>query len=162
MNYNQPNYIFLDIDGVLNNHKPLENNTCGINKENIAALNLIMDECDPFIILSSAWRSLIAREDLSLRGFEIMLQTHGLKCFNKLVSHTRFQMFQDNREEEILEYIIDNRIHNYVILDDLPLDFTNLNIPAYRFIKTDPHLGLTIEDAQKAISTLKEPPNEAI
>lgn len=70
--------LFLDIDGVLNNHEKLESGYCGISQPQAHHLNLILDTFpDLKLVISSAWRYMTFRGDMTLRGFEMLLQICG-------------------------------------------------------------------------------------
>jgi hypothetical protein len=70
--------LFLDIDGVLNNHAVLKAaGCCGIDRGCVAQLNRIIRAAEPSIVLSSAWRYILHGKDMTLRGFEYLLRTHG-------------------------------------------------------------------------------------
>lgn len=118
-------YIFLDVDGVLNNesytkerflrhHKPM--NTFGVpfDPKCLNNLMILVEELEingyqVKIILSSSWR-------ISDIGFAIVnarLQEYGLHLTDK----TPYVNF--NRGEEIKEYLLDNPEYiDYIIIDD--------------------------------------------
>src|SRR4051812_43157756 len=71
-------YLFLDIDGVLNNHVKMDNGYCGIDARRMRLLGQLVDRVPRVkIYLVSAWRYMILSGDMTLAGFKNMLLTHG-------------------------------------------------------------------------------------
>jgi hypothetical protein len=138
--------IFLDIDGVLNGHVPTENGYNTVEKSNAAALNYILDNTDSNVVISSAWRYLIHSGSMTLRGFENLLISHGIKCSNRVIGLTRRDKDQcecslKDRVDAILEWVTDNNVKKYMIIDDLHLPILE------NFYRTNGNIGLTMEDA---------------
>lgn len=144
--------LFLDIDGVLNDHHPMSNHYCSIKPECVYYFNKILSHhMDLKIVISSAWRYLIVKESMTLKGFEQMMLTHGLECHNRFIGYTEADTEQvQRREDQILNYIASHNIKNYVVLDDLLLELEE------RFIRTDGNVGLTEIKAMQVINLLKE------
>lgn len=75
--------LFLDIDGVLNDHKPLPNGYCGLKYESVMELCRILDECpDVKIVVSSAWRYMMIGKGygtppMTRKGFEYLFCVFG-------------------------------------------------------------------------------------
>lgn len=70
--------LFLDVDGVLNGHnwhEGAQSNT--IRRTCIEALNLILKQARPKIVISSAWRYMLLCGAMRPHGFEYLLRTHG-------------------------------------------------------------------------------------
>lgn len=158
--------IFLDIDGVLNDHSRLNNGFSTINQENVSKLNYIFSRIPNLqLVISSAWRYIILNNHMSLIGFEIMLLTYGINCHNRVVGHTRkdlsdgdyssdgesYQRGLQERVNQINDFIEYHKLTNYIILDDLTLPFISNRD---RFIQTNPATGMTLEDADNAIKLL--------
>lgn len=142
--------IFLDIDGVLNDHVAHQNNYCGTKKECVDNFNLILKYVPEVkIVISSAWRYMIIQGSMTLKGFEQLLLTHGVNCYNKLIGITQSDEFITERSEQIADWIIKNNVEKYVVLDDLPL-----NIP--KFVQTNGNIGLTVKLAEKVIGILND------
>src|ERR1700728_3493853 len=81
--------IFLDIDGVLNNHQFDTEIMCGqIHKDKVILLNSILRRTDARIVLSSAWRYLVYRNEMNLMGLEWLLRSHGV-LKDRLIGITR-------------------------------------------------------------------------
>jgi hypothetical protein len=78
--------IFLDWDGVANDHSRHENGYCGAKPECVAQLNRILDAVpDAVIVVTSSWRYLVLSESMTLKGLESVFLTHGLKCYGRLL-----------------------------------------------------------------------------
>lgn len=109
--------IFLDIDGVLNLFGESYNtNSVAFDthfQETITRmefhlvkrLEYIINETDADIILISAW---------DLDSSKIVLKQNDFKRLDKLKS----KLYSPDRVEGILEYIKDNNITDYIVLDD--------------------------------------------
>lgn len=148
-------YLFLDIDGVLNNCQANENDSCGLTKTCVDLFNKFMgDNPDIKIILSSSWRYLILKDQMNNRGFENLLLTHGISynaINNRILSTTDFdsEKFPD-RESQISQWFNSNDmdINNppdnlrFAILDDM-----NLKLP--NFVRTKQFIGLQQKDIDK-------------
>jgi hypothetical protein len=146
--------LFLDIDGVLNNHERHENGYAGIRSDCVSHLNHILKEVpDLKIVISSAWRYMIP-EALSLKGFEYLLLVAGVNCEKKVIGYTARDENVNSRGKQIRFWVKDHMVKGdkYIILDDLPFDFLKLNL---NFILTDPKVGLTRKKAEAVIERLK-------
>ena len=170
--------LFLDIDGVLNDHAQMANGYCGTKPSCVAAFNRILGEFpDAWIVISSAWRYMILGGDMSLKGFEMLLQTHGVNCHGRVVGHTgpdpwphelpdfkvdpeswkkaglkwRASQIRDYVEKDsYLQWYEIDAVRQWFVIDDLDLD-----IRAKRFYRTDGSTGLTDVDADKIIEILR-------
>lgn len=155
----QTKMLFLDCDGVLNTDPHLhimkhpEDFDQGklskyIHKSKIKLLNQIVEEVNPTIVISSAWRNV-----LSIKEMQKIFDDKGfigeLECATEKggVEH-------DDRWKQINKIIKEYSPERYVILDDDHLstdeDFENPN-----FVKTKDKQGLTQSDVDKAIKILK-------
>lgn len=144
--------IFLDIDGVLNNHTTLI--PWGFDNECIKYFNWILQKTDAKIIISSAWRYLIIDGQMTLKGFETMMRTHGINCLNRVIGLTTLDDIIFEREDQIKLWISVKKesIEKFIIIDDC------WEFPTYKnnFVHTDGYYGLTFKDAEKAIQILGE------
>lgn len=135
--------IFLDIDGVLNDHRISEPAGCyGINPECMKCLNMIIQFTKANLVISSAWRYMITGGSMTLSGFEYMLRTHGLDQNAQIVGHTKTDEEIASREGQIKAFIDENNVQQYVILDDMSV----FPFMSERFYKTNSKFGLTKED----------------
>jgi hypothetical protein len=136
-------YIFLDMDGVLNDHTNRDNNYCGTNQECIKQFNRLLELLpDAQIVVSSAWRYMILRHAMTLKGFEYLLLTHGVNCHDRVCGHTREDKdVHESRICQILDWLQehDPECNDWISLDDL--DFGDQH--CYR---VDGNVGLTSED----------------
>ncbi len=161
------NYLFLDIDGVLNNHNfNVDSQSLSIDYRCVFWLNQILEKYRPKIILSSAWRYMVLGGAMTCKGFEYMLRTHGVhSCIdiigctekdntqsNYLESPLNFRVSYDERAKQIQRWIIDNVTgwgHKYAIIDDLDIMDVGLQKSGpYStgdrfFVKTNGKTGMT-------------------
>jgi hypothetical protein len=157
--------IFLDIDGVLNQHRLHENGYCGIDPACVKRLNRLLRQCpDAGVVISSTWRYRVFEGEMTLAGLESLLLTHGLCCEGKVVGVTApddlfvppapatgsYQgMGMEVRAMQIRDYLVQHpSIHSFVVLDDLEIDIPNL-------VRTDGDVGLTAADAECAVRLLQ-------
>lgn len=158
--------IFLDIDGVLNDHTPRENGYCGIESRLAYHLNRILRLTAAEIVVSSAWRYLMFGGHMSLDGFANMLATHGLDVIGRIAGFTdqdtmipndvgQLVPMPNERGEQIARWLkghpAKGRQRRYVVIDDLDLGISEAGHP---FVQTDGKIGLTTADADRAIEIL--------
>lgn len=147
--------IFLDVDGVLNDHGQMMNLYCGIHSDKVNLLNVVLDTTNAQIVISSAWRYMIINGSMTLKGFENLLLTHGLKCHNKVIGHTCSDECIKTpfaRGFQISKWISDNNYAGkYVVVDDLDLGISAANHP---FVQTDGSIGLTQENIKQILERL--------
>ena len=164
--------IFLDIDGVLNTgwwYTQMDRNTpkdkygYAFDPNSVANLKKIIDETGADIVISSSWKS------FGLSGLEEMWQDRGLP--GKLIGITpnsvsdemllnadldHMELFSI-RGMEIKEWLTKHgkRVSQYAIIDDM-----NNMLPDQQpyFIQTNSEVGITDEDAERAIEILKNLP----
>lgn len=150
--------IFLDIDGVLNDHYWNDESMCGqIDPDKVQRLNTILRETGAFICLSSAWRYILHRGEANLMGMEWLLRSHGVKA-GRLIGVTRPDTKQQKtyewpeRGEQITDFITEfGPFASYIAVDDLDIGITEAG---HRLVQTDSTIGLTEADAWKAIRLL--------
>lgn len=142
-------FLFLDIDGVMNNSEmwnlPIEQQ---ISEDKIKLLKNIIDATDCEIVLSSTWRIIdrhkhIVGRNLTKYDIDLMYETPLLN--------------EGNRGDEIklfLKPFAKNNVpFKFVILDDDKdmNEYTDTNL-----VKIDCNTGLTESDVEKAISILND------
>lgn len=147
--------IFLDIDGVLNNYRFLEQNSglkpeeqVFIDDEKVGLLNRIAAAAEARIILSSSWRRDFD-ENMKPATREARMVTEALgRSGLKLSGKTDDSI---SKAASIRQWLSDHgsEVKNYVILDD---DF--LDVPESNFVKTSFYLGLTDKIADEALAIL--------
>ena len=143
--------IFLDIDGVLNDHSfNYESQSLSLKSECIWCFNQILNNINVSVVLSSAWRYMIHGGDISLKGFEYLLRTHGVSSKINIIGVTVLDELIQNRVDQI-QYFIENckHIEKYVVLDDIDFGWKS------NFYKTNPYLGLQRKDIDPIIGMLR-------
>lgn len=158
--------LFLDIDGVLNDHRQFKNRYSPIQPELVERLNLILEAApDVKIVLSSAWRYSFPLK----KSIQTLLAVHGATCIGRIhgktdrdpehwtathpKAHDREYWSQKGlqwRRDQIIAYAQKAQCDRFVVLDDLPLDMDQL-------VKTDPLRGISVNNAIRAIALLEAP-----
>jgi len=146
--------IFLDIDGVLRTHKsdlewsqylgvpiPLSVYERRFDKKIVSYINEILGYTRAKIVVTSTWRVKHSLEELKK-----IFRDNGIST--EIVGTTGIGI---DRGEEIEQYISENEIENYVVIDDQVNDILKC-IPKERVIKVDSIKGF--EDVDKAIDIL--------
>lgn len=163
------NYIFLDVDGVLNSSayfdKLRDEGKTGecteLCDEYVQRLECICKKCNAKIVLASTWRHLVENKDLlASRMYEYLattLERHGMGVYAYTPN------LGDNRPKEIFDWIQKNCTSEdrYVILDD---DFDFFDYAKYGledylvhteyFCNSMQEGGLQQEHVEKAIKIL--------
>ena len=152
--------VFLDIDGVLNEEKS-RSRCCGylgIDDKKVKKLAKIVEETNAKIVLISTWKDDWQKSDKTRQGMmanylDRKLKKKGLAVLDKTKSIDK-NGFHFSRGEGILQYLSDNKVEKYVILDDYQFDYDSCGLTDF-FIKTDTYNGgLTEELSIKAIKLL--------
>lgn len=160
-------YLFLDIDGVLNCHEPLDPEVmCGrIHQDKVNRLNRILRETGAFLVVTSAWRYLVHRGEMNAVGLEWLLRSHGIMQGRLLGIAKPDTMRADpnwdgknwplhnERGQQISDWLAvpGTNCESYVVLDDLDLGISD---SGHSFIHVDGHEGLTDSQASEAIAIL--------
>lgn len=154
-------FIFLDIDGCLNDHTMMSNGYCGIQGDKVELLNQILSKHeDVFLVISSAWRYMCINKEMTLRGFEQMLLTHGVNCYNRVhgITSSDEKYWPKNptwhdwkdltvRSRQIEEYVQQHSPQSFVVFDDLDLPVVNL-------VRTDGNAGIQQQHIDTALQIL--------
>lgn len=150
--------IFLDIDGVLNcigtnmSANAIESSS-QMSSERVGLLNYILDNTDAQIVISSTWRKLYTISEL-----QIFLMNFGLKKkYHDVIVGSTPSKGGGFRGREIEQWLKDNPVDNFVILDD-DSDMLPEQLP--NFVNTRYYTGLTFLDAELAIAILNEDEKE--
>lgn len=145
--------IFLDIDGVLNDHRPHKSGYCGTTRRCVGYFNQILRQTPAKIVVSSAWRYLILKGEMTIGGFSSMLLTHGVECHERVIGTTCLDEEIEVRGLQIRHWLNENGgDRRYVVLDDMNLGITDCGHP---FVRTMGSIGLNRCDANLAIAILK-------
>lgn len=147
--------IFLDIDGVLNHMNVFDKRERFINPDNMRALNVLLDETQANLVISSAWRYLITDKLMTLEGFHHMLTTHGLAYERAIIGKTVPDggVFGQDRYAQIKHWL-DQNFPNFrppwIAIDDTRM----ANLPPEHAVYTTSHEGLRSGHVQEAIDKL--------
>lgn len=161
--------IFLDIDGVLNSDhwnafhaKEISGGTL-IDAEKVTLLGELVRRTNAKIILHSGWKCWFDGELNPLRKeseiLKAMLEQETLSLAGVTPDHSteeirKTRKFSMVKAEEILEWLARHRdVTRWIVIDDLDLNDAQI---ATHQIKTDPKVGLTMEDICKAEKMLSE------
>lgn len=165
--------LFLDIDGVLNDHGfDEEAQSCLIKPQCVGLLNHVIRATGCRIVISSAWRYMIGKGTMTLTGFHYLLRTHGVAAEpNDLILGTtrldaspyekRIRQIEDwvNEYRHGLQRSGSEQFH-FAIVDDLSAD--EMGIPSddhyysRRFVRTNGKSGLNSVSAQQIIDLFAE------
>ena len=145
--------IFLDFDGVLNSEKYIKaSNKYGvvIDPSRMVLLKKIVDNTNAEIVLSTSWREHWDKNTANCNqtGIEIneIFGEYGLEIFDKTPK------LNLKREDEIKAWLFENKVENFVVLDDA---FLSSDFLEGHFIKTSNYFeGLDETDVEKAIEIL--------
>lgn len=177
-------YLYLDIDGVLNRHDRHENGYSTMHPECLEPMNYLLRELpDMQLVVSSAWRYQVLNGHMTLKGLECLLLTHGLDCFGRIAgitcgdeAATEGEFTRKTTSPEYWEWLaqhghtvrarqIQQHVQEacanafgqlaYAVVDDLDL-------PLKRLVKTEPNQGLTYEHVQQLQYWLTVPADASI
>ena len=145
-------FIFLDVDGVLNDEATLMQDS-DINPDHVKRLRQIVESTGAKIVLSSSWRigfndKMEARGPISKTLFDA-LKKENLTLFAKTV-----ELRSNSRSEEIEVFLKENKCDNFVILDDEDWDFEWKTFLRHNFVHTTFKNGLTDANVENAIRIL--------
>ncbi len=159
--------IFLDIDGVLNAN--FQNDACQgeisegtlVNREKIALLGELVRRTNARLVLHSGWRfwfdGQIKPATAEASRLADMLKAEGMEIHDVTPDMTTEEIrstkkFSLVKAQEILGWVsMHNDTEGWVVLDDL--DLHNDEVRRHQ-VKTDPAVGLTAEDIQRAETIL--------
>ena len=142
-------YLFLDVDGVLNNQKIIQETKKMqvIDEQNLINLNklikIVKKEYNYLIILNSSWQ--LVNENINI--LKSYLNKYNLKIDDYLKIDN-----QKNKGELIIEYCDKHQISS---LDILVIDDGMISEIKDRLIKCNFNQGFTEFELQKAIKLLK-------
>lgn len=162
--------VFLDIDGVLNTkwwYTQMDRNTprdkygYAFDPKAVACLRRIVEETEASIVISSSWKSFGFSEleemwkDRGLPGKIIGITPNSVSDELLLDADIDSIELFHIRGEEIKEWLTNHGKHvsHYVIIDDMD---NMLPEQQPHFVHTNPEVGITVDDAEKAIGILKK------
>ena len=113
--------IFLDFDGVLNNESDRSLQKGIFSHTNTQALSTFLYAIPDYeIVLSTAWRYYVNHGFLTLKGMEILLQTHSIGYSKQdFVVGQTLSKLSSSRQYEIKSYIEENNVSNFLVIDDI-------------------------------------------
>ena len=155
--------VFLDIDGVLNCHEKGPGETfMGIQPSKAVLFNRLLEDSGSAFVVSSAWRYLVHRGDMTLDGLDWMFRSHWIHG-NRLIGITREDTMisgphgppvavANERGQQITDWLTANNwTRPYIVLDDLDLGISRARHP---FIHLMGGVGLMGWDVMHAIERL--------
>lgn len=140
---------FVDLDGVVNNHDwSYKGHMTSIDPTMMARLNRILVETNAKVVISSSWRHIIHKGEMTPKGFDFLLATHGM-VGGRVIGCTPRAFEISSRGWEIENWLEENgRPDRYVVIDDM--DLSDMH-PA---VVVDGRVGLTDDDVERAIAIL--------
>ena len=157
--------IGVDIDGVLNSDKTFKERYIEYNLtkkwflemdlDMLNNLKTIIEKTDAKIVLSSSWRIFMKKENGIIKSDDDkgkklleLFKLYGIEIYDM----TPYRQYI--REKEILAWLKNNKVDNYVIIDDDIADIKSLEDKLIKTKFNEPDAGLTKEKADKAIKEL--------
>lgn len=166
------NFIFLDIDGVMNNRRDWMSKVDNKAEQFLdhrmfcdEAWQLLSDTCrkvNASVVLSSSWRLGLTydeNDNVIVRGHNCHLSTKLIEYFNKydikLVGITVNNW--SDRGQQIMKYVMDHLEieDDFVVIDDESFDIREY-VSEDQFIKTEFETGLLPEHCEKIIKFFME------
>ena len=164
--YKMNTVIFLDIDGVLNS-KFWENDNQReisegkhVDSEMVKRFAAFVKKTNAYVVLHSGWRFWFDEHMNPKRlESELLVKTlneAGISIYGKTPDLTteeirRSKKFSLVKADEIIMWLKENPVDNWVVFDDLNL---KNNIIEKHQVRTDADFGLTDKDIEKAYSLL--------
>ena len=157
------NIIFLDIDGVLNSNfwndshqREISDGTL-VDAEKVKLFSMLVKRTNAKIILHSGWKYWFDQDLKPLRqeaeNLISLLKKEGLMIGDITPDHSteeirRNKKFSLVKAGEILAWLAEHDdINNWIVIDDLDLHSKEIEMHQ---VKTNPSIGLTIDDVYKA------------
>ena len=153
-------YLFLDIDGVLNNYDTTERcqGFIGIDPDKVKLLKHIIDVTHAEIVLTSTWKYEWEPIDKTKNEYagdylDAALAAEGLTAIDKTTDNW------SNRGEGIQNWLKEHPAKAWVVLDDMYFDdFDKMGITPHLLLTAsdEDYEGLTLERADQAINMIQE------
>ena len=160
--------IFLDIDGVLNSNfwndshqREISDGTL-VDAEKVKLLSMLIKRTKAKIILHSGWKYWFDQDlrplCLEAENLAMLFKREELLIGDITPDHSTEEIRRNKRfslikASEILAWLEEHEdVDNWVVIDDL--DLHSEEIEKHQ-VKTDPSIGLTIDDVYKAEKILK-------
>ena len=139
--------IFMDVDGVLNDHRWCHIGGCQIKPECVECFQHLIKQSQAKCVLISSWRSKVKRGIVTLKGMEWMFKTHGL-VIDLIDVLPPYENHDHNaRSEAVMKWIESHKPKSYVVIDNADLTVPN-------FIKTHSGKGIEPHHVSRALELL--------
>jgi len=152
------NYIFLDIDGVLNSKRtnargPYYNP--GIGKKHLDILKIIAERTYGEIVLISDWRlSFLPNDHMPKMADYISQKFDSVKLPLAIVSENhRYEL----RVNEIANWIQNHPTDGYIIIDDCDWPGYEMDTVKPHWVQTDSRKGLEEKHIEEAVAKMSAP-----
>lgn len=124
--------IFLDIDGVLNTSYSRQKNV-SVDEFRLSYLAEIVKGTNAKIVLTSTWRYNLKRTFFGFKAFSNSTKTllNLLKKHDLKINDTLPDTPNDQRALDIANYVKNNKITNFLILDDEVFDYNSYNLSSH-------------------------------
>lgn len=147
--------IFLDIDGVLNNHSVHPITKYGsIDRDKAELFNEILERTGAKFVVTSAWRYVVHCGSMTWKGLQNLLYTHWIRA-DRYRDYTRpDDGVVTDRARQVTKYLSrwsKRKRMSYVVIDDIDFGF---KVAGHPFVKIDGDIGITRGDAEKVIAIL--------
>ena len=156
-------YIFLDVDGVLNNVHTTENTPSGfvgVSRKLVKNLAEIIKTTEAKIVLISDWKigweafDFCCTEDA--KYLNMKLAQEGLRIYAKTYDEHVYDRFFEDRGKGIKRFLAEQKkVDGYVVIDDHVFSDFDEEIKN-RLIQTDSQVGLSEQDVKRAIEILQK------
>lgn len=146
--------LFLDIDGVLNHHVQHPNKYSGCCANCVAVCNALVQKTTAKIVLVSAWRYFVLRNEMTVAGIGGLLCTHGLS-YGTIADVCGPDKEAGDRAELVIDWLrlkygIQHKV-KYLILDDMDLGYSAQQLP---FVQVNGLCGLKKRDLKQCYQLL--------
>jgi len=130
--------IFLDIDGVLNTQETFEQiyleykkngkRRLEIDTKKVEYLKEIVEQTGALLVLASSWKIFFAKQGGKVLAqnskYEELLKI--LQNYNLFIYDTTYQGMYQSKAKEIKDWLKNNEVESFIILDDETEDLGNL------------------------------------
>lgn len=152
-------FVFLDVDGVLNNQSTFNRSPygfIGIDDENLRILGDLLDQIENVkIVLSSSWKICWRNHKKPNKDGKYLIKAlnyigYQISDFTQDIVGQPFYRCDNTRGDGIKRYLESHEHKNYLILDDESFDFVNCGLSRH-FCHTNWSTGFFKEDIAKCL-----------
>lgn len=157
----KPALLFLDIDGVLNGHEQHKNLYCGLCPRCVERCNFILDATSAKIVLVSAWRYFILRGEMTLVGFNGLMQTHGLNRDSVIGYIGEEPPIAPDRGALVIKWLESNNMWKpgyapyHTVVDDIDLGYTKHGLHYFKPNSPKGLCDITTKQFNEIMATLR-------